>query len=382
MSSSLDKGRVKVCILTSVHPVFDARIFHKEAKTLVKAGYKVVLIAQHSKEETVDGVRIVPLPTPKNRFERMTKVVWKLFRLALKEKAEIYHFHDPELIPAGLLLKKIKGAHVINDVHEDHKLMQFKHYIPKGLRKLTSAIVNQVENFGTKRFDAVITPTKPITARFAKIAPRVITLYNFPTNDFIQSADKFKTGIEECSYDVAHVGVLREDRLGFLLDVAGEVQRKLGPQKWVFVGMPVRLEPIAKRLAKQRRLEGVTLVPRMPFLEIPNIICRSRIAVNFHPLGEAHTKVAIPVKIFEYLACGLPVVSTPLPLVRQLLGNAPMVKLADDKVGDFSTAVIELLSNADLTVMRDMALKYSRENYTWTHEGKKLLELYKDILRD
>lgn len=72
----------------------------------------MVLIAQHSKEETVDGIRIVPLPTPKNRFERMTKVVWKLFRLALKEKAQIYHFHDPELIPAGLFLK-ILGKQVI-----------------------------------------------------------------------------------------------------------------------------------------------------------------------------------------------------------------------------------------------------------------------------
>lgn len=112
MSSLRDKDKVKVCILTSVHSPFDVRIFHKEAKTLVKAGYKVVLIAQHSKEETVDGIRIVPLPTPKNRFERMTKVVWKLFRLALKEKAPIYHFHDPELIPVGLFLK-ILGKQVI-----------------------------------------------------------------------------------------------------------------------------------------------------------------------------------------------------------------------------------------------------------------------------
>ena len=105
MNRTLDKDQFKICILTSVHPPFDHRIFYKEAKTLIKAGYNVVLIAQHIKEETVDGVRVVPLPTPKNRFERMTKVVWKLVRLALKEKANVYHFHDPELIPVGLYLK-------------------------------------------------------------------------------------------------------------------------------------------------------------------------------------------------------------------------------------------------------------------------------------
>ncbi len=208
-------------------------------------------------------------------------------------------------------------------------------------------------------------------------------MYNFPTDDFIQSADRFKAGIKECTYDVVHVGVLREDRLKFLLDVAAEVQKKLGNQKWVFVGMPARLEATAKRLTEQHRLESVTLVPKMPYLELPKIICQSRIGVNFHPLGEAHTEVAIPVKIFEYLACGLPVVSTPLPLVRKLLGNAPMVRLVNDKVKDFSAAVVELLSNVDLaTRMRDMALKYSRENYRWAHEEKKLLKLYEDILRD
>ena len=74
---------ITVCILTSVHHPFDTRIFHKEAKSLVKAGYDVSLIAQHDKEEIVDGIRIVPLPKPKNRIVRMTRTVWQVYREAL-----------------------------------------------------------------------------------------------------------------------------------------------------------------------------------------------------------------------------------------------------------------------------------------------------------
>ncbi len=109
----------KVCILTSVHPPFDVRIFHKEAKSLVKAGYDVTLIAQHDKEEIVDGVKIINLQKPRNRIERMTKTVSELYQKALRVDADIYHFHDPELIPVGKALKK-RGKAIIYDVHEDY----------------------------------------------------------------------------------------------------------------------------------------------------------------------------------------------------------------------------------------------------------------------
>lgn len=143
----------KVCILISVHLPFDIRIFHKEAKSLAKAGYDVTLVAQHDKDEIVDGIRIVPLPKPKSRLERMIRTVWMAYRKALKIDADVYHFHDPELMPVGLLLKR-HGKRVIYDVHEDVRRQNLsKPYVPALLRQPISAMIGALEAFSARCFD-------------------------------------------------------------------------------------------------------------------------------------------------------------------------------------------------------------------------------------
>jgi hypothetical protein len=67
----LDKK--KIVHFSSAHPCFDIRIFVKECKTLAEAGYNVVLVVTHDKDEVVDGIKIKSVAKPKNRRERMFK---------------------------------------------------------------------------------------------------------------------------------------------------------------------------------------------------------------------------------------------------------------------------------------------------------------------
>jgi len=96
------ENQLKICHITSVHRAFDNRIFHKECKALVAAGYDVTLIAQNDRNEVIDGVRILALPRVKNRISRMIGINLLSLIHAVRQKAQIYHFHDPELIPAFL----------------------------------------------------------------------------------------------------------------------------------------------------------------------------------------------------------------------------------------------------------------------------------------
>jgi len=148
----------KICHLTSVHQRYDTRIFLKECKSLVKIGYDVNLIVADGKgNETKNNIRIFDVGKSSNRFERFIITTWKVYKKALQIDAKIYHFHDPELITIGLLLK-LNGGKVIYDVHENiPRQLLSKSYIPTYLlRKIISWILSILQSIAIKMFDGII----------------------------------------------------------------------------------------------------------------------------------------------------------------------------------------------------------------------------------
>ena len=95
----------KVCIITSVHHVLDPRIFFKQARSLAKAGYEVTLIAQNDKNEVINGIEVIGLGNPKTRFHRMFFLTSHMLKKALSINADVYHIHDPELLPVLVIIK-------------------------------------------------------------------------------------------------------------------------------------------------------------------------------------------------------------------------------------------------------------------------------------
>ncbi|MDQ1245531.1 MAG: hypothetical protein QG565_1872, partial [Campylobacterota bacterium] len=113
--------QTKITHLTSAHARYDTRIFIKMCSSLAKnEHYKVSLVVADGKgNETKNGVNIVDVGAKTGgRISRMTKTVQKVFQKAKELDSDIYHLHDPELIPIGLKLKKL-GIKVIFDAHED-----------------------------------------------------------------------------------------------------------------------------------------------------------------------------------------------------------------------------------------------------------------------
>ena len=373
MSGSLDKGRVKICILTSAHPAFDERIFHKEAKTLVKAGYDVVLIARHNKEETVDGVRIVPLPEPRNRFERMTKVVWKLFRLALKEKANVYHFHDPELILIGVGLKLL-GKKVIYDVHEDYpKDMLDKPWIGGiHLRKIVAFAVHAIEQAGSFFLSGIIAATPDIAKKFN--SRKTVCLRNYPVVDLIDCCKKI--GIKKEKPILIFIGGLYSTRMIKEIIQAMELVKNKA-ELWLLGKW--ESEEYKKECEDLEGWKYTKYLGLKKFQEVFQYVKMADIGLN---LSYCKTNYPfLPVKAFEYMACSLAIVTSDFPDRRKVFKECALFANPENPE-DIASKILYLLNNIGKT--KELAKKGRQlieERYNWQVESEKLLKIYESITR-
>jgi glycosyltransferase involved in cell wall biosynthesis len=359
---------IKVCILTSVHSSFDIRIFQKEAKSLVNAGYNVTLLSRHNKEEIVRGIKIVPLPDPKNRIERMTKTAWMVYRKSVKIDADIYHFHDPELIPIGLLLKH-HGKRVVYDVHEDvPRQILSKEHILGLFRKPVSAFIGAIEAFSAKRFDAVVTATPFIDKRFLELGANVVNVNNYPIS--FESCPPKKLWVRK-EKTVSYIGGISRIRGAFeMVEAIGKT-----PYKLLLAG---NIESRIK--ARLVQMPGWRQVDALGFIDkegVKAIAMRSMAGlVIFHP--EPNHINAQPNKMFEYMSAGIPVIASNFPLWKKIIEETGcgicVDPLSTEEIADAIRWIVEHPLEAKR--MGENGCRAVTEEYNWAIEAKKFLKLY------
>ncbi len=158
-----------ICHITTAHPLLDTRIFRRECVSLAKAGFRVTLIAVHDKEEMIDGVQIVPLPKPSNKLSRRLLLTKTASRLAMDLSADLYHFHDPELLSVMRKVARKTDVPVIWDAHEDFvtSIEYFNQFFLPPVSKLGAKYFSRMElQACLKDFAGVITVTEPIAERY------------------------------------------------------------------------------------------------------------------------------------------------------------------------------------------------------------------------
>lgn len=371
---------VKVCHLTTAHGAFDDRIYHKQCLSLLKEGYEVVVIAQHDESEIANGINVIALKKCKNRIDRMLGLTVRTFFRALKQKADIYHFHDPELLPVGVLLKIFSRGKVLYDVHEDYgKQLLSKPYLPKWLRRSMSILINLIENLSAVFFDGIVTATDDILKKFS-YHKAALSVKNYPVISYfsVEKTDQNKHRYNGKVFNLVYAGNISKER-GLV-----EMIRSLA-----YIEQPVKLSvygnyDLNDADFKLNMLEGFDKVEFLGWIEHRQVVATldryDAGIVCLHPLPNYIT--ALPIKLFEYMAAGLPVIASNFPILREIVeGNKCGVCVDPLNAAEIANAIHFLMEGEEnCRKMGDNGKVAVLQKYNWEKESKKLIKLYSDVL--
>ncbi len=384
MTRSRDAGdpATSVCIISTVHPWNDPRIFWKQSRTLVEAGYRVHLVVCDEEGEYRGPIQLHRLPKTSYRCLRLSRAAWLAYRKAKRISGSIVHIHDPELLPVGLLLK-LQGRIVIYDVHEDlPKQILDKTWIPRNLRRPVAWLANKAEGIVARRLDAVIAATPKIQLWFPTRRQlhhyrqpgtrRAVVVGNFPRlEDFSDPGDPWT----ERPLRVCYVGVIAQPRGIF------EMLRSVSqtPARLVLAGR------FDSKLLRQQclRESGWDCVDDLGILEpqqVAALLRESRIGLCLLH-GIPKYLDALPTKVFEYMAAGLPVVASPLPALREIVeGSGGGICVNPDQPQEVAAAIRHLLENPqEAQAMGQKGMAAVAQRYHWSQEAAKLRTLYREL---
>ena len=304
---------MKIVHLTSVHPHCDLRIFSKECISLANSGFDVVLLATGTDDHTESGVKVLGITSAPGRLKRMLLTSLRVYRRAYKEKADIYHLHDPELLPYGLLLK-LHGYKVVYDAHEDlPRQILAKYWIPSMFRLLVSWCFEHIENYIVKHLSGVVAATPHIAKRFQRINPNTVNINNYPLpNELAPVAGSIARknqvcyvgdisrirGIESLITALPLVPQIRLILCGRIDEMELKLELMASPG-WVQVEYLGHVSRSGVKKVMSQCIAGiVTLLP------VPNYVNSQ------------------PTKMFEYMSAELPIIASDFPLWTEIIDGA------------------------------------------------------------
>lgn len=320
-----------------------------------------------------DGVRIHDVGRADGRLARMMQTTERVFAAAMRLQADVYHLHDPELIPLGLRLKRL-GRAVLFDAHEDVPLQLLgKPYLPRLVRRSLAAGFGAFERYACARFDGIVAATPAIRAKFLRIHPNTVDVNNFPVPGEFGIPAPWTSKAPEVCY-VGSIAAMRGIRelvaacallgSGVRLNLAGQFEESglerdvRGLRGWEHVNYLGQLDRKGVADTMRRSIAGlVTLHPQPNYLD------------------------ALPVKMFEYMAAGIPVIASNIPLWRDIVeGHGCGLCVDPLDPGSIAQAIDFLAGHpAQAQQMGANGRHAVDEHYNWDREADKLLALYASL---
>jgi glycosyltransferase involved in cell wall biosynthesis len=308
------------------------------------------------------------------RFLRATLTISAVLRAALAENAPVYHLHDFELIPVGLVLRAL-GKRVIYDVHEDVSTQTLiKEWLPQYCRSSVARLAVGLEGIADRVFDGIVVATETIGARFSSSK-------SFLVRNFVQQSSVRTTQFTPYRYRprrVVYAGI--NSRRRGLIEMVRAIGMVRPPVELVLLGSfsPPNLLDECRGIPG-----GERTVPRGHVLpsEVLAILAESRVGIAvLHPTRNYID--SLPTKIFEYMHAGLPVVVSNFPILASIVHGSDCGLVVDPlDPAAIACAIGTLLDNPESAeAMGRRGREAVLREYSWDSESVRLIECYGRLL--
>jgi glycosyltransferase involved in cell wall biosynthesis len=368
---SASATKLKVVHLTSAHPRDDIRIFYKECRSLAGGGYDVhLVVADGLGDAESSGVFIHDAGRLQGRLNRMFRTTKSVLTLAKALDGDLYHLHDPELLMVALQLKRL-GKRVIFDSHEDvPKQLLGKPYLKPWALRLLAWLFARFEHIVCSRLDGIVAATPSIRDKFKRINPNTLDINNFPMLGELDSGRPWSGKQSEVCY-VGSIAAIRGVR-----ELVRAVECLGGTVRLNLVG--AFAEPAIE--AEVREYPGWLYVNPLGIKDrqgVRDVLGRSVAGlVTLHPV--INYLDALPIKMFEYMSAGIPVIASDFPLWREIVeGSGCGILVNPERPSEIAEAINYFVSHpAEAERMGKSGRASVLDRYNWAAEEKKLLDYY------
>ena len=363
--------RPAIVHVSSAHPWTDNRIHYRECETLAAAGLDVTLIAvQADTAAPVGDVRVLRIPR-RSRLKRFVVSTPQAIWLAIRTRAKVVHLHDPEL-SWGVPVLRALGRKVVFDAHEDLPVdVLNKPYVPRWALRPLRRFAHLVVWLGA-RANHVVAATEAIAERFPDGKTTVV--HNYPPLREEEAAPDPER--EDAALYIGAMSAIRGTTQ--LLDAVGH---PAFPPAWRLIIAGTATPEVAVRVEESTAGARIENLGQLPPSEARNLLLRGKVGIVPFQDTPAHRE-ALPTKMFEYFAAGLPVVASDFPLWRTIIEENDCGLLVDPSSPESIARAVAAYDGQPELWRRHSAnaRRLAVEKLNWTPEGRRLVDVYRGLI--
>ncbi len=380
-SRDSDRAPVRVCFFTTVLRLDDVRLFYRECRSLARAGCEVHVVHCGEFSGVKEGVQFHAAGAAKNRCHRMFIKPWAVMRRALKIGSTIYHFHDPELLVVGFIMRWVLGKKVVFDMRESTaRQIMGKEYLPRWSRKVISVGYSIIERICLKGMSVIVANDRSGEEYLGSYLVR-----NFPEVDegLMAGAPDMPARLKQPS--LIYIGGVWESR-GALVYV--ELARRLterGHRITMMIIGPYE-EDFGRRLKAKVHEYGlddrVKITGRLSYPEAMALCSRAAIGLSILMPMPNYT-FCLAGKMIEYMMCGTPVLASDFAHWRPYIEDEGTGRMVDPHdIDEIVRTCEQMLGDAaELEAMGRRGMEAVRSKCNWSCEFMELLRCYSDLLK-